>query len=103
MVTSGRGPASGLTTTLITKHLPKSLATSKGHLRMEQKNIQSTKITTDLNLATSLDIIPSQEPNNLRTNVVFAAILTEAELRANHTQTKQASSLCNHLMATITL
>jgi hypothetical protein len=49
----------GLTMTLITKHLAKSLATSKGHLRMEQQNIQSTKITTNLDLATSLNIIPS--------------------------------------------
>ena len=51
---------------------------------MEQKNIQSTKITTDLDLATSLDIIPFQEPNNPRTNVVFATILTEAELRKSY-------------------
>jgi hypothetical protein len=29
---------------------------------MEQQNIQSTKITANLDLATSLDIIPSQEP-----------------------------------------
>ena len=56
----------------------------QGHLRMEQKNIQSTKITTDLDLATSLDIIPFQEPNNPRTNVVFATILTEAELRKSY-------------------
>jgi hypothetical protein len=75
----------GLTTTLITKHLKKSLATSKGHLRMEQQQvIQSTKITTDLDLATSLDIIPTQEPNNLRTNVVFATILTETDLRKSY-------------------
>jgi hypothetical protein len=42
----------GLTMTLFTKHLEKSLATSKDHLRMEQQNIQSTKITADLDLAT---------------------------------------------------
>jgi hypothetical protein len=75
---------SGLTTTLITKHLTKSLATSKGHLRMQQQNIQSTKFSASLDLATSLDIIPSQEPSNPRTNVVFAAILTEAELRKSY-------------------
>jgi hypothetical protein len=74
----------GLTTTLITKHLQKSLATSKGHLRMEQQNIQSTTITTDLDIATSLDIIPTQEPNNLRTNVVFATILTDTDLRKSY-------------------
>ena len=75
---------SGLTTTLITKHLAKSLAISKGYLYMEQQNIQSTKITTDLDLATSIDIIPSQEPSNSRTNVVFAAVLTEAKLRKSY-------------------
>ena len=51
---------------------------------MEQQNIQSTKITTDLDLATSLDIISSQEPSNPRTNVVFAAILTETGLQKSH-------------------
>jgi hypothetical protein len=51
---------------------------------MEQQNIQSTKITTDLDLATSLDIIPTQEPNNLQTNVVFATILTETDLRKSN-------------------
>jgi hypothetical protein len=74
----------GLTTTLITKHLKKSLVTSKRHLCMEQQNIQSTKITTDLDLATSLDIIPTQEPNNLRTNVVFATILTKTDLHKSY-------------------
>ena len=34
----------GLTESLNTKHLPKSSATSKGHLRMEQKNLNSTKL-----------------------------------------------------------
>jgi hypothetical protein len=50
----------------------------------EKHTGQSTKITADLDLATSLDIIPSQEPNNPRTNVVFVAILTEAELRKSY-------------------
>ena len=90
----------GLTTTLITKDLPKSPATSKGHLGMEQKNIQSTKIaTTGLDLATSLDIIPSQEPNNPQTNVVLAAILTEAELRKSyldHTGKFPVQSSCGY-------
>jgi hypothetical protein len=70
-----------LTTDLVSKHLAKSLATSKGHLQMQQKNVQSTKIATSLPLATSLDVSPSQEPNNLRTNVVFAAIMPFTNLR----------------------
>ena len=38
-----------LTSKLVRKHLPKSLATAKGHLKQDQKNIRSTKpsITTD--------------------------------------------------------
>ena len=32
----------------------------------------------------SLDIIPSQEPNNLRTNIIFATILTETDLRKSY-------------------
>ena len=66
---------------------------------MEQQNIQSTKITTDLDLATSIDIIPSQEPSNPRTNVVFAAILTEAELQNSYSdQTGKfpIQSLCSY-------
>ena len=51
---------------------------------MEQQNIQSTKITANLDLATSLDIIPSQEPSNQRTNVIFAVIRTETELRKSY-------------------
>jgi hypothetical protein len=43
-----------LATSLVTKHLAKSLATSKGHLHMQQKNLQLTKITTDLPLATTI-------------------------------------------------
>jgi hypothetical protein len=54
----------GLTASLLTKHLPKSLAASKSHLRTQQQNIQPTKITTNLPLATSLDFSSSQEPNN---------------------------------------
>jgi hypothetical protein len=70
----------GLTGSLVTKHLAKALATSKGHLRMQQKNIQSTKITADLPIATSLDVAPSQEPNNASTNVVFATSVTTTNL-----------------------
>jgi hypothetical protein len=74
----------GLTASLVTKHLAKSRATSKGHLRMEQKNVQSTKITANLPIATSLDFSPSQEPNNIRTHAVFATILPATELRTSY-------------------
>lgn len=74
----------GLTDSLVTKHLPKSRATSKGHLRMQQKNIQSTKITTDLPIETSLDVSPSQEPNNTRTHAVFATVAPATELQKSY-------------------
>ena len=67
----------GLTESLIRKHLPKAIATSKGHLCGQQKNIKSTKPELDsLPMATSLDIAPSQEPSNSKTNNLFIALLT---------------------------
>ena len=59
----------GLTTKLISKHFPKSLATSKGHLPGHQNNINSIKATnfSSIPLATSLDISPSQEYTNPHT------------------------------------
>ncbi len=89
----------GLTTDLVKKHLAKSLATSKGHLRMQQKNVQSTKITTNLPIATSLDVSPSQELNNPRTNVVFAAFMPFAVLRKSYSD---QSPQFNHLAAITT-
>jgi hypothetical protein len=75
----------GLTPSLITKHLSKSLATSKGHLRMIQQNIQSTKVlTAALPMATSLDVSPSQEPSNTLTNVVFAVIVSTSDISKSY-------------------
>ena len=34
----------GLTSELVRKHLPKSLATAKGHLKQTEQNVRSTKI-----------------------------------------------------------
>ena len=36
----------GLTSALVRKHLPTSIATAKGHLRQDQQNVQSTKNTS---------------------------------------------------------
>ena len=33
----------GLTAELISKHLPKSLATAKGHNKLDRKNVRSTR------------------------------------------------------------
>ena len=54
----------GLTSDLVKKHLPKSLATAKGHLRQERQGLRSTQ-PSPVPLA-----IPDPEPNT-RTHVVF--------------------------------
>jgi hypothetical protein len=74
----------GLSESLIKKHLPKSLATSKGHLRMQQQNLQSTKSPVALPLATSLDIDPAQEPQNQATNNVFAFLLPTSDIQKSY-------------------
>ena len=43
----------GLTTELITKHLPPSIATAEGHLNKERRGLQSTKQTKSKNLRTN--------------------------------------------------
>jgi hypothetical protein len=91
----------GLTPSLIKKHLAKSLATSKGHPRVQQKNIQSTKISSDLPLATSLDIEPSQEPQNASTHVAFASLLSNAATRKSSSDQTGKFPVQSSLVATI--
>ena len=74
----------GLTVALIYKHLAKSLATSMGHLRMQQKNIQSTTIATVIPLAESIDFSPSQEPTNPRTNTMYASMVAATNIRRSY-------------------
>jgi hypothetical protein len=64
--------------------LAKSLATSKGHLKTQQKNMQSTKITSDLDMQTSLDFSPSKEPQNKRTHSAFLTIMKTTDLRKSY-------------------
>jgi hypothetical protein len=59
----------GLTPELVTQHLPKSIASVKGHLDQQRKNVRSTKPTP-----TKLSSEPSFERLDQRTNVVFANI-----------------------------
>ena len=61
----------GMTTSLISKHLPKSVASSKGHLDQEKTNLQSTKIE-DLDV----EEIPTQERNNIRTNNIMCTMVS---------------------------
>jgi hypothetical protein len=64
------------------KFLPKSIATTKGHLRGQQQNIQSTKVTLPaIPLATSLDLAPSSEPSNPRTMDSFCNLLEMRDTR----------------------
>ena len=74
----------GLTTNLISKHLPKSLATSKGHLDQEFKNLRSTKTIKlpDIPDVYDEDIEPIQEPNNTKTNDIMCSIMDSSELRS---------------------
>jgi hypothetical protein len=58
----------GLTATAVQKHLPKSEATTKGHMDQTRKNLRSTKTMDNSNLE------EEQEPNSPQTHQIFAAI-----------------------------
>ena len=60
-------PWPGLTSELVRKHLPKSLATAKGHLKQDRQNISSTK----LSVATAPLVLPSQHAPPARSHQVF--------------------------------
>lgn len=64
----------GLTVEAVNKHLPKSFTTAQGHMDQSRMNYRSTKIQK----TTSTDeedepIIPVQEPNNEKTQHIYAA------------------------------
>jgi hypothetical protein len=58
----------GLTSDLVRKQLPKSIATVKGHLNQQRKNIRSTQPKSDT------DEQPVSDSPNERTHHVFAAV-----------------------------
>jgi hypothetical protein len=60
----------GLTADLACKHLPKSMATVKGHLNQQHQNLRSTKPKPE----TPLDNQPISESPNERTHQVVAAV-----------------------------
>jgi hypothetical protein len=62
----------GLTADAVRQHLPKSLATAKGHLDQARKNQRSTKSTSTIE--TPEPTIPIAEPLNNKMNYVYAAI-----------------------------
>ena len=70
----------GLTTNLITKHLPKSIATTLGHQDQEAKNIRSTRSISLSPIASSdpdVDIAPPTEP---RSHQIAIALLDNQPL-----------------------
>ena len=73
----------GLTMNLISKHLPKQVAMSKGHLDQEFKNLQSTKNISPFDEGgPDDDIKPPQEPRNPKTNNLMCAIIDSKELES---------------------
>jgi hypothetical protein len=73
----------GLTADLVRKHLPKSMATVKGHLNQKRKNLRSTKPKPD----TPLDNQPISESPNKRTHQVCAAVYdTTGEITTDQTK-----------------
>jgi hypothetical protein len=68
----------GLTEDLVRTHLPKELATLKGHLSQRRKNLRSmTKITDIFNEITddAPDPASTPTPSNIKTHNVFAALV----------------------------
>ena len=61
----------GLTTDFIRKYLPKSIATTKGHLRQLKQNIQSTKIKSSPPSASPILIPRVMTAQQARSNEVY--------------------------------
>jgi hypothetical protein len=68
----------GLTSGLVRKHLPKSLATAKGHLRMDRKNVRSTKqpINQLVDEPSTMTTSELSIESNVRTHCAFTKIVT---------------------------
>ena len=61
----------GLTSALVRKHLPKSLPTAKGHLKMTRKNVRSTKPRDSSSPTTTVMTNAGSLPEpHIRTNLV---------------------------------
>ena len=75
----------GLTPALVCKHLPKSLATAKGHMRQAQQNICSTKTVVTPTTTLAPDTVEPQ----IRSHKVF---LKTVELTGNFQWTKLVAS-----------
>ena len=71
----------GLTSKLIKKHLPPSIATESGHMRQEKYGLQSTKLPTTAaaaNISETDDFFPSIQPQYKKTNDICYAMFSTA-------------------------
>ena len=66
-----------MNTSLIRKHLTKRIATTQGHLDQKSKNLRSTK---EAKCDKELDIAPSQEPDNAKTNDIMCIVLLTTDI-----------------------
>eukprot|EP00957_Ditylum_brightwellii_P189704 14440454-Ditylum_brightwellii.AAC.1 len=65
----------------IRKYLPKSRATSQGHLEQKKQNIASTKIKQNKASEEENTMeVPNQEENNTKTNVMYAIAIEEGQM-----------------------
>ena len=64
----------GLTSALVRKHLPKSVATAKGHLRQDRKNVRSTQnpLHSSLREPPVMTTLELHHDSNVRTQCAFA-------------------------------
>ena len=81
----------GLTAAAVQKHLPKSEATTKGHIDQTQKKLRSTK------LLGNMDLEEEQEPNNPHTHQIFAAIQNTDKIYTGKFYTNQTGRFPTHI------
>jgi hypothetical protein len=77
----------GMTTENVTKHLPKSIATTLGHQDQTRKNAQSTQPKPQLDLESEQEPDPTSHPQ--RTHQVFTAIVDSGTGKIYTDQTGQ--------------
>jgi hypothetical protein len=87
----------GLTEDLVPKHLPKEIATVKGHLCQRRKNLRSTTIivTTPAPETIELDDI-TPEAANVKTRQVFAAMVDVGKVYGDLTGRSPIQSSSGH-------
>ena len=89
----------GLTSQLVRKHLPKALATSQGHLRQQQRNVQSTKTTATPSIDNNTPEMttpsfPIKEPR-VRTKMSFLkSIKVTGKISTDQTGRFPVTSIC---------